>query len=453
MPTVASPHNFAQEPDPAENQDVHVRIIQKYWRRWSARRKFERMLAYCTHIKQMTLDEERNLKHVVYAERQRAIINLQYPTKTEDFEALYSAVDERDVNVRNYFESEPRTESARIENNMLRLARKCECLREIAKRRCRAKRMANENKWFHLLNDVSKPISMTRSNGKTMSYETPETYQAKQLTGLFTALRRDDLNKNERIAFLGDLKKALGCLTKTTLTEPIVGLIDRELTLLNVVGLGDGQLVTLRKRTEILFLCMIMKPDINPALKRTPKNVKLVKCHNCGRLKPLHMFATVSNLKNMATCNGCRHLHRITTERISLAPHEVMLQNIRVNETKLGTESSIAFVLSAEDIHYLVTVVWKAKSAISESSDMVQLRLVRWCKKLDWSPSNTILLTIEEAFIHSRVYDLNRTYTSTFIDGIRFKHMIAKKYFKRLMDKALKCDREMERREYFLHNS
>jgi len=451
--TGASPHILSHEPNPAENQDNHAYIIQKFWRKWSTRKKFERMLKYYKYIKQMTLDEEQDIKNIVYAERQRAIINLQYPTKTVDFEALYSAVNEHDTNVKNYFESEPQTKSTRIQNNKLRLAKKCECLREITTRRHRAKQIANENKWFNLLNDISEPISMTSSNGKIISIETPETYQAKQLTGLFTTLRRNDLNKTERTEFLQDLKEVLGYFKKTNLMKPIVSLIDRELILLNVIQLNDGQLKTLRKRIEILFLCVIMNPDINPALKRTPKHVKLVKCYNCRRLKSLNMFRVVSNLKKMAICNGCRHLHRITTERISLAPHENILQNIKINEMKLGAESSIAFILSAEDIYYLVTVIWKAKSAISESNDIVRLRLVRWCKELDWSPSNTILLTIEEAFVHSKVYNLNRTYTSTFIDGVRLKHMIAKKYFKDLMDKALKCDHEMERREYVLYHS
>jgi len=410
------------------------------------------MLERYKYISRATFDEERDIKNIVYAERQRAIINLQYPTKTEDFEALYSAVDQHDANVKNRFESAPRAESTRIENNRLRLAKKCECLRGIADRRFRAKQTANENKWFQLLNDVSEPISMTGSNGKTVFVETPETYQAKQLTRLFTALRRNDLNKNERIEFLRYLKEMLECFKKTNLTTPIVGLIDRELILLNVVHLNDGQLKTLRKRIEILFLCFIMNPDINPALKRTPKHVKLVKCFNCRRLKSPNMVVAVSNLKRIATCDGCRHLRRITSERISLAPHEVILQNIKTNEMKLSAESSIAFMLTVEDIYYLVTVIWKAKSAVSESKDTVQLRLVRWCKELDWSPSNTILLTIEEAYVHSKVYDLNKTYTSTFIDGIRLKHMIAKKYFKELMDKALKCDHEMERREYVLYN-
>jgi len=452
-PIDARPHNITGDPAPEEYLERCARVIQKCWHSWKLKQKFLRILKYYSSFNQVTSENEQRLKTVVVAEQQRAIVNLQYPTKTSDFEALYLAVDEYDDEMKARFESGTPTAPARIENNRSRLTMKRECLKDITKRRLRAKRIADETKTVRMLNAVSEPVVMTLSNGKTMRLETMETQQAKQLTGLFAALTRTGPGERDRIAVLEDVKRLLGCFRKTDFTKPIASLVDRELVMLNVLRLDDGQLRTLRKRIEILFLCFITQPNVNPALKRTWRRGTLLKCYNCRTLKPLNMFVTMSNLKRMTTCKDCQHLRRITTERTNLAPHVVMLKDVKSAESRLGAESSVAFVLNVEDIYYLATVIWNAKSALSECRDMVQLRLVRWCNRVDWSPTNTILLTIEEAYVHSKVYDLSKTYASAFVDGVRLKHMAASRYFKGLIGKALKCDRELEKREYDLYNS
>lgn len=435
--------NVSREPVSLEYQEKCVRLIQKCWRKWITRRKFEWMLNYYNLYLQQTLNKEKTKKKIVHTKKLRTIKSLPNPTTARDFEALYSVINDYDNNVKKS-QNNQRIVS-RIEDNKLRLAYECGRLREIMKYRNRATKIADEKKVFRLLNGACKPIIMTRLEGQIIGVNTPETDRAKQLLETFVTVKRNDLNKNERIKFLQEMKDVLAGFKKMDLTESIISLVDRELVLLNVVKLNDGQLITLRKRIEILFSCAITQTDINPALKKTPKHVKFVKCYNCRKLKSLNMFAAMSNLKKRTTCNDCRHLHRITTERINLTPYAVILKNIKVAEIKLDTESSIAYLLSVEDVYYLVQVIWRGKSAISECTDAERLRMVRWYKKADWSPSNTILLTVEEALVHSKIYELNKMYTDTFVNGIHLKHMIAKKYFKGLIDKALKCDQEMNK--------
>jgi len=277
---------------------------------------------------------------------------------------------------------------------------------------------------------------------------TLETNLAKQLMELYISLKRNDQGRNERIKLLLELQETLKCFTQTDLTKPILNLLTRELTMLQIVKLNDNQLKFLRKRIEVEMQWILKQPDINPAIEKTLNYRHLIKCYNCRKLKSLNGFLVKSNLTKMITCKNCKYLHRITTERINLTPHDDMLKNIRATEAQLCAKSSLAFILNSEDIYYLVKIIWKGKSAISEFNDIIQLRLVRWCNKLDWPPTNTILLTIEEAYHHSKICDISKTYTPRFIGSIHLKHKIAKTYFKDLTEKTMKCDRNIEISKY-----
>lgn len=319
------------------------------------------------------------------------------------------------------------------------------CLKEITKQRNQAKDIAEEKKIFRELNETSKPIVKIRKNGEPIYIETPKTYQAKQFMEIYIALQNNVLSKSERIELLLKLQETLEHFKETDLTKPLIDLIIRELTMLNV-RLNNNQLQMLRKRIEIEFQWILRQPDINPAIAKKSNAVNFFKCYNCRRLKSLNKFVIKLNLTTTTSCKGCRHLRRITIEQINLTPHENMLKSIKANEAQMF--SSLAFFLSAEDIYYLVNIIWKAKSAISESKDIILLRLVRWYNEKDWSPSNTILLTIEEAYIHSKIRDVNKVYTTKFINEIRLKHMIAKKYFKGLTTKTVEFDRNNEISKY-----
>lgn len=434
-----------------KDQDKYANIIQKTIRMWINRKKFERMLKYYYYLKQLRCNEEKNLKNVIYAEQQRTMVNLQYPTKTKDFEGLYSAINNHYKNIKKNRKNKTLKEV--ILENKIHLEEKLKCLNEIIKRRNKLKEIADEKKIIRQLNEISKPILMTRKNGKTISIETPETYQAQMFKEFYIALKRNDLSKDERVKLILKLKETLECFEEVDLTNPIIDLLNRELIMLNIVQLNNNQLKILRKRIEISFQFILKQPEINPAIIRTSKPLNLFKCYNCRKLKSLNKFMVQLDLKNTTNCKDCKHLYRITVEQINLSPHEDILKNIRMSEAQLCTKSSLAFFLSAEDIYYLVTIIWKGKSAISESKDIIQLRLVRWCNEKDWSPSNTILLTIEEAYIHSKIRNLNQNYTPTFIEGVGLKHMIAKNYFKGLTEKTMECDRNVEILKHSLNNN
>lgn len=446
LPIAPSQHVLSHKEHSNEEIDKNIRIIQNAVRMWMNRKKFERMLKYYNYLKQITCNKENHFKNIINTKQQQTITNLQYPTKARDFEALYSAIHNYYKNIKNDKKSKT-SKSLRVENKE-QLRNKFECLKQITKYRNQANEIAKEKKIFRQLNEISKPIIMTRSNGEKMYIETLETNQAKQFMELFVSLKRNDLNKIERIQLLEKFIKTLECFKETDLTKPIIKLLSRELTMLKVIQLNDDQLQILRKRIEIGIQWILKQPEINPAISRASYSKNFIKCYKCKQLKSLNKYVVRSNLSKMTTCKDCQHLYRITTNQIDLTPYEDMLKSIKAIETQLCARRSLVYILNTEDIYYLVTIIWKGKSAISECKDIIQLRLVRWHNKQDWSPSNTILLTIEEAYHHSKIHNINKYYSSTFINGVHLKHMIAKKYFKDLTKKTMECDRSIKRQKY-----
>lgn len=441
FPTAASQNINSRTVITDEDRDKCARTIQKCMRMWNARKKFENMLKYYYYLKHLVCSEVEDLKKSVYNNQQQNLINLQYPTKTKDFEALYAVV-------HNHHENKKSDVKNKTEKKA-QLKEKLKCLKEITNHRNQTKETGEEKKILTQLNDISKPIIYMIKGGKeSILVETPETYEAKQLLEFYITLKRRDLSKTERIELLLKLKKTLECSEEINLTQSIINLLNRELTLLNIVKLNDSQLETLRKRIEINFQFIIRQPEINPAITRTPRLTNLIKCYSCRKLKSLNRFKMKLDLTNTTMCKDCRHLYCITVKQINLMPYEDIFKTVRATEAKLKTKSNITFFLNTEDIYYLVEIIWKGKSALSEFKDVTQLQLVRWDHRLNWSPSNTILLTIHEAAVHSNISDINKVYTSTFIESVHLKHVAAKNYFKGLSEKAVDCNCKWGLRNY-----
>ncbi|XP_026821928.1 IQ and ubiquitin-like domain-containing protein [Rhopalosiphum maidis] len=438
--------------DRIKDLDKYARIIQKSVRLWITRKKFEHMLEYYYYKKQLMCDEEKNLKNIIKSEKLLNKLNLQYPTKTNDFEALYSIVHEHFIKIKSSLNN--KSPKCAINENKEHLKKKLECYNEINKHRNQVKEIVKDKKIFQQLNKISKPIIITRSTGETISIETPETDHAKQLMKLYKDLKRNDLSKDERTKLLLSLRETLELFKEIDLTKPVIDLLNRELTMINIIQVKDDKLTILRKRIEISMQSILKKPEINPAItSKILKPVNYIKCHSCCKLKPLNRFVMKLNLTKPKKCKDCNNLYRLTIAPKNLTPHENILKNIKATEAQLCSKTCLVSLLNAEDIYYLVTNIWKGKSAISDCNDIIQLRLVRWNKELEWSPSNTILLSIEEANSHSKISNLSKMYSSTLIDSIHFKHMVAKKHYKGLIKKADERDRIIKIRNHNIRNN
>ena len=51
--------------------------------------------------------------------------------------------------------------------------------------------------------------------------------------------------------------------------------------------------------------------------------------------------------------------------------------------------------------------IWNSQSVLSATNDIYQLHFVRWNKDAEWTPWNTILLTLDEAESHLKLKNLD----------------------------------------------
>ena len=90
------------------------------------------------------------------------------------------------------------------------------------------------------------------------------------------------------------------------------------------------------------------------------------------------------------------------------APFRRMLKEIRDNEADEG--ESLPYLLTVDDIRWLVMDNWAGVSLLSSDSDINELQLVRWDRSRPWSPWNCILLSFVEAEAHKRLERLDEAY-------------------------------------------
>lgn len=99
--------------------------------------------------------------------------------------------------------------------------------------------------------------------------------------------------------------------------------------------------------------------------------------------------------------------------------------------------------------------IWNSQSVLSANNDVYQLHFVRWRREEEWTPWNTILLTLDEADSHLKLQNLElviyhlclkkkfliffnkliitfKNYGEPFVKKIKQKHVMAKNYFSKL---------------------
>ncbi|CAF0920169.1 unnamed protein product, partial [Brachionus calyciflorus] len=109
-----------------------------------------------------------------------------------------------------------------------------------------------------------------------------------------------------------------------------------------------------------------------------------------------------------------------------------MLARIQHDEQEYSPYSRMCFLLTDRDIQYMFETIWNSQSILSSNEDIYQLHFVRWKKDEEWTPWNTILLTLDEAESHLKLTNLELSYGEQFTKKIKQKHVMARNYFSRL---------------------
>ncbi|XP_051651424.1 IQ and ubiquitin-like domain-containing protein isoform X3 [Manacus candei] len=173
-------------------------------------------------------------------------------------------------------------------------------------------------------------------------------------------------------------------------------------------------------------------------------------------------------------CTVKEHECKLTQEIVELIDREIDLISREVKECNLEglrkrictlflqyikipkVNPKVAGLLKLTDLQYLIENIWNCQSALSAWGELYDLVMVRWDKKHEWSPWNTILLTKEEADAHLKLCNLQEAYEAAFIFRIKQKHIRAKNYFAQIpaMSSFLhRSDNQANASSYETHNS
>lgn len=418
-----------------------VIVIQKYYRRFSAKRQVEEL----RRAKQMRLEWECNEELRKKKEKEdhlkREHDRRMNPKTKEDFEILYHALEVwrlEEVERINKTYSGAERKVALYEL----LEQETELIASIERYKQDANVENHKEAIQAFLDKSSQPKKWKAFDGKTTSMHTQYTIRAKELRDIYTSINIKNLSVDERLDALLTLKQTVkehDC----KLTHEIVELIDREADLL-MRGVQDSNLEGLRKRISTLFLQYIKTPMFNPEVARllkVPQDPAMLSkniyfCPSCKSYLPSTEFTLSINARTVDRCRQCTNLNNRARRREDLSNYRLLLKQLKKSEADYEDDAKIAFLFQEQDIQYLAENIWGAQSILSSWDDLFDLVMVRWNKYLEWTPWNCILLTKDEAAAHLKLSNAEQAYGVAFIRKVKHKHILAKNYFSQISHMA-----------------
>ncbi|NXI35767.1 IQUB protein, partial [Galbula dea] len=411
-----------------------VMVLQKHFRRWHAtnvvqtlREKKRLRLAWEA---QEELRKRKEKEDKLRREQERRL----NPRTKEDFELLFNALElwrqeETDRINRALAGAERKAALCGV------LEQEAQLIASIGRHRLNADEENQQKAILHFLAKCAQPKRWKAFDGKVTEMDTQNTLRARELLEIYRSISMQDISKEERLDVLSTLRGTVK-EHKCKLTEEIVELIDREVDLLSR-QVKECNLEGLRKRICTLFLHYTKSPKFNPEvvkiLKVPPDPLKLYRnvnfCQSCTNYFPSAEFPLAGSSHTTGRCHACCKLDNEARERKASLKYRLILEHLRKSEVGYQDDAKIVFLVQLQDLQYMIESLWGCQSALSASSDLYDLVMVRWEKQHEWSPWNTILLTEDEADAHLKLSNLEEAYEAEFIHRIKQKHIQAKKYF------------------------
>ncbi|EGD76447.1 hypothetical protein PTSG_07566 [Salpingoeca rosetta] len=438
--------------------DKHARVvaavivIQKYYRRWQAKRVVGN-LRYARHQYQQW-QEEKERKRLEFEEmmRRREMDRRLNPRTPEDFDMLYASLQKWHGEQLEKVRLLPESEQPQARMDLLREETKylnfIEQLKQLA---------ATDNKEARVqkfLDDASTGRKWANKQyGMKVHVETPESKLAQELKEIYNLIRIPDLDVDERLDALLQLRTAVE-KHDSRLTREILELIQREADLLGRRTRARN-LEGLRKRLLNLFLQFIETPEYNPEAKRLMEvhQDKDFFKHNLVRCAGSQTYHTTSkfDVSPQKTTGLGKSKSVLAAENRALyrednTAYRRILDACRRAEKHYADNSQCMSLLSVRDMRYLIDTVWSGKSALSEDATLSNLVLCRWNKHKELSPWNSILLTKDEQVEHLELDDPDASYGPNFVARIKQKHIRAKQHFTSLQSHLARAHKQQTSR-------
>ncbi|XP_076659078.1 IQ motif and ubiquitin-like domain-containing protein [Halictus rubicundus] len=358
-----------------------------------------------------------------YRSRDFVILNRSSPRTRTDFELLYNLLDRWRASSLSAL-SVPAL--SRTVLCSLILSKEVELLRAIDSLKTATKLRKRERSYRKFLDEMSKPAVWRNRFGSRILVDTPRSALAGTLKNRFDELSREDVSTEERLETLYRLGEDVQLHT-CRVSDAIVRLLNQEIDLISS-DIDIDKLSWLRSRLKIAFLTFA-----RDTLSRDKEDCPYPKfnrqiCRSCGRLLPLDKFVKEKRYRS-SSCNYCLYVRVRTGARIVYGPYECLLRDVKRNEARLNSYSSLAFVIDSKIVYHLVNDIWHGRSAISENDRLSELRLVRFRPDSEWSPWNCLLLTAREAAVHRRVEDPGKFYGPMILQKFHTRNLQAKVQF------------------------
>ncbi|XP_067171517.1 IQ motif and ubiquitin-like domain-containing protein [Apteryx mantelli] len=411
-----------------------VIVLQTYFRRWHAINVVQSLRERKSLRLEWEEQEELNKKKEKEEKLRREYKRRLNPKTKEDYELLYHALE--------LWRQEEIEQINRTLTGTERKAALCGLLEQearliasVGRYKLDADEENRQKAVLRFLDKCAKPKSWKAFDGKITEVDTQYTLRARELLEIYRSISMNDIPKDERI----DVLLTLRCTVKEhecKLTQEIVELIDREVDLM-LRDVKECNLEGLRKRICTLFLQYIKTPNLNPEIARIlkvpPDPLKLYKnvnfCRSCKNYLPSTEFSVPANSRTIGRCRLCSEIDNEARQREAFLKYRLILKNLRESEADYQDDAQIVYLVQQQDLQYMVENIWGCQSALSACDDLYDLVMVRWDKRHEWSPWNTILLTKDEADAHLKLCSLQEAYEAAFIHRINHKHIQAKKYF------------------------
>ncbi|ESN96088.1 hypothetical protein HELRODRAFT_189102 [Helobdella robusta] len=420
------------------------------------REKYSQTQSSRTVAKKLCIEyEETQLLDFSFLEAEKAeqMYRRMHPKTKEDFDLLYVDLEGQFIwRLAELADISSRMTGAKKKATLCQLmedeSRLIKCI-------CEMQRSIKDQRLLQIfqnyINRISKPQMKRDERGLPLSVDTWYKIQSRLL---FVQYQTMDHNTTfmsgpyERLSALNNLKKYLEGNDNDRLINvklEILEMIEREATL-TMRGVRKDRLLGLRKRINSLFYTLLKKPEFNPAVVEHLKNLRdpsylatIVCCISCEKNLPVCMYPHTTSFTTLPNiCKDCQRTNNRGCKRTDVSLYAAMLMRLRKNERDYDDGSRVAFFIQTRDIQYLVDCIWQMRSILSKNTNLNSLVLMRWDIKKEWTPWNSILVTMHEALCHLRVND---TYSPELIYFVRHKHVQAYKEFSRLV--PLTCRRQL----------
>ncbi|XP_043824396.1 IQ and ubiquitin-like domain-containing protein [Dromiciops gliroides] len=414
-----------------------VIIIQKYYRRWHAK-KYVESLREQKRIRleweiQEEIRKEREKREWLQRDYERRID----PYTNEDFELLFHALEvwrQEQLDCINDNFTGAKRKAALCEL----LEKETQIIASIGRQRIRANNKKYEKSIYAFLDKCSAPKKWISFDNNETLMDTQYTIRARELQDIYNCIIIKNICDDERLDVLLTLKHTVK-EHECKLTQDILELIDREVDLM-MRGVKSCNLEGLRKRIATLFLQYIKTPLFNPEVARylkVPQDpTKFYKniyfCRSCEMYLPSTEFSISSTSYHVTRCRQCCMLDNEARQREAFLKYKFLLKQLYQSEADYEDDSQIAYLMQLQDLQYLIENIWASQSVLSAWDDLYDLVIVRWNKTQEWAPWNCILLTKDEAAAHLRMNSLEEGYEPVFIHRIKHKHILAKNYFSQI---------------------